>query len=431
MEGMTGMADQSIFEPTRAPQLNEVLDLAKGIIEGTADEKDFKRSVKDLNTFRRLLRRVLRSEARFYKSPVLEREVPRMEIELGHLKKGIEEVYAFFSDRDRNHISKGLAICRASIDSFFSSIDALNKEEGEKITYSESPYQNELMRVGYAVMKGILKPSMLKERLEGIMGMMKAFYQNFDSLEPSAPEREIFLEKRQAIKSKLHAYIKSLQEIERYFDDHDLIHLEKGLGASKEAADTLMALQHELVKVSEGPRTKLCFRCGKENQVIAKYCAHCNATFPSYEMGEKTSMEFRMDDRGNVEAVSHARTELSMRLLDGVSKMRAGSLSREHFKRLLDELEQKALQARQEKGRLQLPKELYNNGTPSDIELFETMEALMTGGIEEIAEGLDRMKLYIAGQDETSLTVGLEKVLCGADKLSHVQKLTEQMKASR
>jgi hypothetical protein len=429
-EGDSVMEDQSIFEPTRAPQLNEVILLAKGISEGTADEREFKGSLKELNSFRRLLRRVLKSEVKFYeKSPVLDREVPAMEKALDRLKKGTEEVYRYFSDREKTHIAEGLKICRKSFEAFFSSIDALNESE-KGVTYSDSPYQNELMRVGYGVLKGTLKPHALKERLDEMLGMVKAFCQNFDSLEPSAPEREIFLEKRHSIKSALHRYQKSLHEVSRYFDDHDMCHIEKGLKASMEAADALMELQRELIKVSEGPRSKLCFRCGKENEIIAKYCVHCNASFPSYEMGEKTSMEFRMDTCGQVEAVSHARTELSLKLIDGVSKVREGSISREHFERLLNEMEQKALHARKEKGRLRLPGEIREAGETSDREFFEAMEELMVGGIEDIVEGLGRMKLYASGSDETSLTIGLERALNGADKLSHVQRLTEQLKAS-
>lgn len=420
------MEEKPLTDLTRSPQLNEAIQLGEMIIRGKGDPAEFKKSIKNLNTLRREMRSYLRREMKFHeKTSLLAGEAAKIESALEKMKKGIEEAYGYFKSGNARDIKEGLRECRSAFESLFRSFDRLKDEEDSKqgAPSSESPFQSELMRVGRGVIKGTIKPEAFRERLEGMKKAVRSFYEHFDSMRPNPQEQLYFEENQQAIRHALKKYVKALDEASLYFKDGDLHHIEKGLKNSNEASGEIIRHQKELMKAGEAQNTVLCLRCGTGNQVTMKFCRHCNAALPSFDRGAESTLELRMDDGGHIkDATHHVKNQFTEMLTGSVSKFRLGEITKEEFRRQLDEMERKAQHARREKEQLKPPKDLK---TWEEVEYFEYVEKMMTTGIDDVIEGLGTIKAYIDSGDNLQLANGMETVLTGADKLYGVQMLSQ------
>ncbi len=112
-------------------------------------------------------------------------------------------------------------------------------------------------------------------------------------------------------------------------------------------------------------------------------------------------------------------------MVDAVAKMKEGGMTVERFAAILQELEQKALQAQREKARLKPPDESVL-GDSADF--VDGVEQMMNTGIEDLLEGLAKMRLFLQDGDETRLGYGLEIALSGTDRIYQVQLMAKEMK---
>jgi hypothetical protein len=238
--------------------------------------------------------------------------------------------------------------------------------------------------------------------------------------------KEYFLDHKDSMRKAFKAYLKGLDEAAQYFVDSSLEHVRKGLDMTKEASEIILEYQKGLVKAGEGPQNKLCFKCGKENEITMRFCTFCNATFPAFEGSVPSGMELRMDREGNVGDGSHADTDFSRSLSFSVASVKDGSLTKERFLKILDETENKILMARKDKEKLGSVRDM---GIEQEAqEVLDELDETMMAGFSEISEGLEQMRRYGESGEESHLTFGLESALSGADRLVRVQALTNQMK---
>ncbi len=421
------MEDEALFELSRSTQLNEVIQAAQAVWTGSGIDDDLKASLKRLNSLRREMRSIFRRGLTFQEeSPRIREEREKVEKNLELLRDGLDETYRYLKDGSKSHIMKGLPLCREAFSNLFISFEHIREEEERCTCYSESPFQNELMRVAHGVLKGTIRPDALRSRLDGLYRYARGLYESFDITVKGPREQQFYLEKGAEIKKTLKSYVRGLEEIGRYFKDRDSTHIRTGLDITAEAANQLLEYQKELVRINEEPETKLCFRCGSENEIWSHYCSKCNAAFPSFETASESSVEFVLDTQGAVKTQDHVDTEFTRRIIDAISKVRAGRLSSGSFRKELDEMEHKAENARKEKAKLAFPTELVK-ADPAQAEFFEQIDQLTSTGIDEILEGLRRMRGYLEWGDDTALTFGLENVLAGADRLFIVQMMSQEM----
>lgn len=426
------MAGETEFELSRSTQLNELIQLGRNILDGESRSEDFKRSLKNLNNLRRDIRRLFRSQLRFQeKTPLIEREAVSIERNLEKLRDGIDEAYRYIKYGKIEHIVQGIKMCSCAFSDLFSSFDAIKEEESKREQYSESLFQDELMRLGNGVINGLIKPEAFNEKIVGTIQYYKAFYNNLEKMEPTPNERDAFLERKPDIKKAMKNYVRGLEEAKLYFTDNDTQHIREGMRLSKEASDELIAHQKAIAAASEGPSSKMCFKCGKENHISSKFCEGCSAALPAFDQGsESSTMEFRVNEQGMVMGTNHVVTEYSKKMMDSVEKVKNNDISKEAFRKVLEELEQKALNAKKEKSRLGAPP-VINEEEQSGSDLFlDAVEQLMNTGVDEILEGIERMKMYLPDDDMNHLTSGMETALCGVDKLYQVQMLTVEMSKS-
>jgi hypothetical protein len=414
-------------ELTRSAQLNEVIRSAREVWQGEGSDDALKASLKALTTLRRELRSMLRRSIKYQEKNSLSlAEAPKVEKNLESLRDGIDEAYRYFKDRKKEHLQRGIGLCREAFGRLFESFDLFKAEEEKWTVHSELPYQNELMHLGYGVMKGTISSSAFRDRLDALKVSIRSFYDHFDHLAPHPGERDFFEAHRQEIKKAFRAYLKGLDETALYFSDGRLEHIKKGLEATKEASDQVLHFQHALTEAGEGPKKKLCFKCGKENEASSRCCTSCSAAFPVFEGNALSGMDIRLDTDGNVHTSSHVETGFSKKLTSAVASVKEGAMTTEKFRSYLDDVEQKAIKGTKDKERLGEARTLFHE-LPS-LDVLEEIDDLMMMGFSEVLEGVEQMRRYFTDGDESHLTFGLESALSGADRIARVQVITEQVK---
>lgn len=423
------MSENPQMELTRSPHLNETIKTAEGVLDGTVPPADLKKSLKKLNDLRRQMVWVFRHQLRFQeKTSVLTRELPRIEENFRNLKAGIEKIYQYFSEPKEEHIRTGLKSARESFEALFASFDALKDEEKTWKVYSRSPYLNELMRVGFGVIKGTIAPEAFKERLEEMITFQNRFISQFENMSPLPAEVKVFNEKKESIKKALARYRQGLEEAKLYFKDKELRHIKKGLEEAAEATEKLFSYQEALLKAAESSRERPCFRCGAQNPVAAKFCIKCNAILPPLPKMPESTFELRQDEAGFVRSTGHALTENTKRLIDAVEGVQNGTVTLEKFKTFIESMQEKAKQAIREKARLSIPSQIREQ---EDREVFLKVGRSLDAGLQEFQSGIERISLYLKDRDPGHLTVGLEAALSGADRLYQVQVTVEGLKKAR
>ncbi len=350
-----------------------------------------------------------------------------IEENLERLREGIDEVHRYFKDGKKEHLGRGLEVCRGAMEHLFTSFDRLKADEEKRPHHSELPLQNELMRTGYGVVGGVISSSAFRERVEATKVMVRGFYDHFDQLTPHPRECDYFNENRDSIKKALRQYLRGLDEMALYFSDNKPEHINRGIHMTKEASDRVLELQRGLVKAGEGPMSKLCFKCSRENEVASRYCTHCNAVFPAFDGSNRNEMDIRLDREGNIQAACHIETELTRKVSSAVASAKNGTMAGERFGALLDEIEKKARQSLKDKERLGMARELFND-IPSSEFLVEIDEK-MAAGFADVLEGIEQMRRYLSSGEESDLAFGLESVLTGTDLLAGVSALTASMKS--
>ncbi len=415
------MNQDPLFELTRSPQLNVLISRTKEFYSNEITDAEFKESIKTLNSFRRELRGFLREQIKF--NPVTEnikRQTERIEVYLEDIRKSLEEMYAYFGDQKKEHIEIGLERCKEAFAKLHASIDSIQKEESESFAaYSKAPLQNELMRIGYALIDGKVAPEAFKQKLDALKNSLRMYYGYFEKISPKLGEKEYFLAHKEEIRSTIKEYIKSLEEAGMFFKDLNVEHIKRGLTKANESAEKLLKFHRDF---TECKSLKNCFRCGAENDAGAKFCVKCSAALPVIADEESETLDFKVDENDNINYSGHVQTELTKRVCDLVSFVKDGSVSKEKALEDLDNIIVSVSKAVADKEKLQVPKEL--EGTPEYSQIFMQMENLMNVGLKDMKEGLLSLKNCIEASEESQATFALEQFLSGADSLSKVVSMS-------
>ncbi len=420
------MTQDPLFELTRSPQLNVLINRTKEFYENTITDAEFKESIKSLNSFRREFRTFLREQIKFnVMTPLVKEQTEIIEHSLEKIREGLEEMYSYFNDRKQEHIDSGLTKCKSAFEKLHDSIESIQKEEKEtQKTYSNAPLQNELMRIGYALIDGKVSPDAFKIKLDSLKNSLRMYYGYFDNIVPQSSETEFLKENGSLIKNCVRDYIKALEEASIFFKDLNTEHIKVGLKKSNEAAEKLIDFQNRL---NELKSVKNCFRCGTKNPATAKVCSSCGATLPvmaEEESGE--SIDLRVDENDNINNTTHAQTELTKKVSDIVSDFKHRKISSSEAKNSLSKIIDSVAQTKKDKDKLQIPNELKENNEYSSI--FNKMEDLMVLGLKDMEEGLTKINNCFEIEDDSQIDFGLEQFFSGADNLSKVVVMSESLK---
>lgn len=422
------MTQDPLFELTRSPQLNVLINRTKEFYENTITDAEFKESIKTLNSFRREFRSFLREQIKFNAmTSTMKQQTEIIEQSLEKIREGLEEMYSYFNDRKQEHIDSGLTKCKSAFEKLHDSIESIQKEEKDtQKTYSKAPLQNELMRIGYALIDGKVSPDAFKIKLDSLKNSLRMYYGYFDKIVPQSSETEFFKENGSIIKSCVRDYIKALEEVGIFFKDLNTEHIKVGLQKSNEAAEKLMDFQNRL---NELKSVKNCFRCGTKNLASAKICSSCGATLPvigEEEGGE--NIDVRVDEDNNINNTNHVQTELTKKVSDLVADFKSRKISSSEAKKNLNQIIDSVVQTKKDKDKFKLPSDLNEDNEYTSI--FNKMENLMISGLNEMEDGLRKIESCFEIEDDSQIDFALEQFFFGADNLSKVVVMSESLKDS-
>ena len=421
------MNQDPLFELTRSPQLNALINRTKDFYSGEITDAEYKESIKALYSFRKQLREVLREQIKFTPmTPSLRRQTDSIEIYLEDIRKSLEEIYSYFNDRNRDHIESGLFKCRASFDKLALAIDEIQKEEASGKEYSKAPLQNELMRIGYAMLEGSVSRDAFKIKLDSMKNSLRMYYGYFGNIVPSGGEREYFEEHREEMRLTVREYIKALEEASLYYRDFNPEHVKSGLSRSHDAAEKLLEFQQKLLELKS---VKRCFKCGAENEASSRYCISCSAALPVIADESGETIDFKVDENNSINNTGHVQTELTKKVTDTVDAFKSGAMTLYDASAVISSITDSIAQTRKEKESLQIPQEIQQDSEYAPM--FNEVEELMTAGLIDMEEGLRSLLYSMEGNDESGMIFAIERFLGGADSLSKVVMMSQQAQSEQ
>lgn len=420
------MNQDPLFELTSSPYLNKFIIRTKELYSGDITDLQYKESVKALNQYRRDFRSFMRNKLKETPiTPLISQETKKIEAALEKLRTALEQIYRYFSDKNRTNIEEGLFKCKDIFEEIQGSINRISAEDASAKKYSESPVQNELMRLGYALLEKRVAPQPFNEKSKLLLHAMKKYYTEFSLLQPTGAEREWFAEHADEMKSVVRDYIKALEEARSYLTNSNPEAMKRGLINSGRAADKLLEFQNTLAELQ---RYKRCMKCGTLNEAAYKYCKQCNAVMP-VNLESSESIDFSQSENGEVDNTNRVSSELARDVVNAVSHVKSRAITQENFQKFIRSVLDKVHQAQHDKEKIKLPNELKGEHEASPI--FIQIEELICSGLDDAEEGLRKMELYSSSANESQLIFGMEEFLSGTARLSQAQKLTSQVLARR
>ena len=412
------MSQDPLFELTKSPQLNELINKTRALYSGEITDSDFKLSVKSLNNFRRNLRTFLRDQAIYTpKTPIVDEEIQNIESLLEKIRESLEEMYLYFSDSDKGHVEKGLTRCKDLFNRVWISIENIQKAEANEEQYSKAPIQNELMKIGFALTQGKISQKAFNDKLTSLISSLKKYYAGFDLLTPQGGEREFFTTNKSIIKSAIKDYIVALEESARFFMNQDKKHINEGLRKANLFAEQLYDFQEQLTDLAS---KKICVKCSFENDGLSKVCSNCSAVLITADLDSHDG--FKIDETGNSTTSNHIETELTRDVNNAVEKVKSGAYTKSQFKDFLEGVIKKIKQTKAEKEKIQIPEQLRGEHEASPI--FLQIEELISQGFTESINGLEKMVLFAQGENESMLIFGQEEFLNGTDKFYQAKEMS-------
>lgn len=411
---------------TRSPQMNAVIEEAEKVLDGIGSIDALREKVTFLEQLITQMQQVYNYEIKFQeKTEEFLKESYIIESSFQDLQKNVERIKKYFTKPKEAYLEEGVQGCIDDFHQLFESFDRLKEQEKKRKIYSRSPFLNEVMRVADCVLRGTLPPETLKERLDNLIRIQDQFYQNFDNMSPTEAERLIFEENRDKIKKSMKDMLEGLHEAKLYFKDFDPEHVERGMEKANEAADYLVDMEEKLKRAKEAPRVKYCFKCGAENPLSVKYCVNCNFNFPPLQMKEESTIDVKLEE-GGIRQTGHVMTENIVKLATAVENIKLNKISIEDYQETLDWFGD--LLERTKEGAKKI-KEPQNVEDPESLEAFENFKETFYQGIEDMEEGLQRLRIYVQSKNPNLLETGMERVMMGGDRLYHVHMTAEQLKA--
>ncbi|MHB2016734.1 MAG: hypothetical protein ACYCW6_07280 [Candidatus Xenobia bacterium] len=388
---------------TRCPQLNDLIEGIEQHQAGTMSADKLKDALRAMESLYTAMRRVWDQNLRLQeKTSPAAQAAPHIEATFKALRKGLEEVRAYWTDKRPEQLSRGIDAARAAMTQLLDSFDRLAEAEQNLPQLSTSPYMHHVLRVGRAVVDGTLPPEVFREILTRMFEMHRA---------------TVVQVKDARMRELMDQVQTGLTEAERFFSDQDKGHITRGLEAARVATQTL----HELQQSQSQPATKCCLRCGRDNPSSARTCS-CGFRFPAFIEDVETAIDVSLDDGGVRQgSASHAVSENTKRLVDAVEKVQRGGSSGDML-RAVDDLLERVGRGQQDLSRMAPPP----NAPPDELEFVQGQRATLEEGLALMEQGLQRLRQYAVDHSPDHLN-GLETVLSGADRLAAVQAVAQSI----
>lgn len=300
----------------------------------------------------------------------------------------------------------------------FEGLSRLREAERERTPLSPSPAVDLVLRAGRAYLQGTLGAELFLERVQSLISYQQGFLSALDAVRPAPHEQGVLKQHETVVESAFDLQLEALSELERQLLAEALEPgmIEDSLEIVRASTERLFEIQKALSEASEEVPSKLCFRCGCENDSAARFCSQCDALFPPFAASEGPEQpSVTINEQGQIE--EEALPENFRRLIEAVE----GALT---YRLTAGELREEWLAASGRAGlvRRQLAALPPDSGAHPR---FAEVRHRMQEGLERLEQALEQIELYLQSEEPQRLQAALNHLVPAADLMVQASSLAE------
>ena len=395
---------------------NELLDRTQGYVEGRDSLADVTAALAAADEALGQLRFEFQEGLRFQESgPEMERSILLVGAMFGLLQRTFDHFEAALKEGDHYDAAIALQEGNAAVNQIFEELADL-REALDTVGYSESPFVNEILRVGYAYLGERLPLEVFQERVVAFWDFHREFVADFQASQPATPEDSAYEELRLDIEEALDQQTRGLEDLLAACESGgEGGHLESALVRIQLATQALVSAQKELRDRAHLAEFKSCPRCGRDNPLSARFCAGCAARFP------EAGGELRV---ATIEMLSHSETE-------GDGNLHRLHVAADSFKRHECGMDQFLLEADRYSGIVRkvmsrfeaLPEVARSSMGEQQWEAYSAMRGIMKGGLADMKAGLRALAEFVEGGELAALDEALHGFERGEQELARLEEI--------
>jgi hypothetical protein len=393
---------EDIFAPTGSPYFNRLAEAAREALGGSpgslagalAEMRDF------LQAFRGQFERGMQVRE---PTPLAAEVQVLVQADLDRLEQALEQVESFLAGSDPELLLQGIGRGRQAVESMFAQFARLQEEERTFPVFSRSPYVHELVRVARGVAAGHFPAEALAEKLDWMLTRCRQTLEEQERMallpgaRPSPQAREHLLE-----------MLQGLEEMGRYFQDGDVVHLEQGEGTVRRCAEFLVE-EWEAQERADEPPTLPCPHCGQANPQGVRRCGRCSALLPELPPAAVALPGSALDLVSAEPRLTRPVPAYLVALEAAVQGVLTRTGSEQDLAAALRFMAESVQRGRSELASFRPPL--------GDRERVQTARQAVEAAADQASRGLERMQRYFQDRDSEHLRQGLEMVREAADKL--------------
>ena len=304
----------------------------------------------------------------------------------------------------------------AAVNQIFWAFGELKRRAAEEERHSESPYVNELLRVGKAYLAGTLPIEPFQERFEAFFLYHNNFVSGFRQMPPQL--HPVVQEQRPRLQAALDQQTEGLEALQTFFEMGNRKVIEPSLILIREATEALIEMQKLFQQAPSAPVSKVCPTCAAENPADARVCQSCTGRFPEI-IPESSEPSLALQYQEG--AGSRGMSANMQKLLDAAKKISKKEISLEEFARVVDWFEDLLEQVTARFQQMEEPKD--PNIPRAQWAVFEEAANSMEEGLAQMRQGADLLRVYLERPDPLTLDRAIKSCLSGGDQLLHVAEI--------
>ncbi len=421
----TGMeSTNEVFTMTRSSGLNDLISEARKLYEDDFDPDFYIDDYRaKLDSFKELMDKLRELHANMVKIqedvPLIKEQNKEIDAGFERLFEGLKTMENYLEYGEKEGIVRGLTGVKAANEGILKALDAINEESAKLTRYSPSPLVHELIRVARGVLDKGFPRDALKEKLEGMQAHCDYVARDFHIIKSSRCETAAIEARMPQVEEAFNKLREGLRIMEEYFSDDEAGHIEKAIPMLVENSTILADFTSFVELELQESTTKLCVKCGTENDKAAKFCSSCSAILPGDNSASiAADMAIKSDEfmKSNEDRVF---TTNIIVLMNAVQDHCSKRMSREKLLKVIEWMEEKVREGIEGISSMDYPEGIEN---AEEQEALEKTRVLLEEGAYGLEAALAEMRLYYEDNDQSHLKAGLEQALEASDRRVQVQE---------
>lgn len=309
---------------------------------------------------------------------------------------------------------------REAVQQFCEAFARLRREDEAGERWSESAWVHDLCRVGRGWLRGRLPQESFRRRVAGFEEYHRRLKEGLASFEPLPREQAVLEAQRGRLQAALERQEQALAVLQACAESGEEAPVLPALEALCEAAGDMIEVHRLLMQAEEREEERPCLRCGASNPLGGRFCSGCGGVLPRLVPDEPQASRLDLREGGG----GRPQYEHLQRLLDSVERLRAGTLAPEEFLAVLDDLEDRLVQADRQLARIAAPAA----ETPGEqLEIYLAARHAAQESQLRMAEALGCMREYVEQGQPHALATGIELAAAAGEQAAEFERLFQRV----